>query len=88
MRGFLIISRLMSISVNGCWVQMPSLSFELIYLEQGKHVFIPAHGNSLRAIIMYLDGLSEDEVVKLELATGDPIVYDYTESAFSRCPIA
>ncbi|MCB1118464.1 MAG: 2,3-bisphosphoglycerate-dependent phosphoglycerate mutase [Chlamydiia bacterium] len=58
------------------------------YLEQGKHVFIPAHGNSLRAIIMYLDGLSEDEVVKLELATGDPIVYDYTESAFSRCPIA
>lgn len=45
------------------------------YLEQGKTVFISAHGNSLRAIIMYLDGLTKEEVVQLELATGEPIVY-------------
>jgi 2,3-bisphosphoglycerate-dependent phosphoglycerate mutase len=38
-------------------------------------VLVAAHGNSLRALIMVLDGLSGEEVVKLELGTGVPIVY-------------
>ncbi|MCR4295447.1 MAG: 2,3-bisphosphoglycerate-dependent phosphoglycerate mutase, partial [Elusimicrobia bacterium] len=38
-------------------------------------VLIVAHGNSLRALIMALDGLTPDEIVKLELATGVPVVY-------------
>jgi 2,3-bisphosphoglycerate-dependent phosphoglycerate mutase len=41
----------------------------------GKRVLIAAHGNSLRALIMALDGLSADEIVKMELATGVPVVY-------------
>jgi len=42
----------------------------------GKDVLVVAHGNSNRAIAMRLDGLSPDEVVALELATGVPIVYE------------
>ncbi len=41
----------------------------------GKRVLIAAHGNSLRALIMALDGLTADEIVKMELATGVPVVY-------------
>ncbi len=46
-------------------------------LNEGRNVLISAHGNSLRSIIMILDKLSKDEVVKLEIPTGEPIVYDY-----------
>ncbi|MBU0651026.1 2,3-bisphosphoglycerate-dependent phosphoglycerate mutase [bacterium] len=42
----------------------------------GKNVLISAHGNSLRAVVMYLDNLSEQEVVDLNLKTGVPIVYE------------
>ena len=41
----------------------------------GKRVLISAHGNSLRALIMRLEGLSGEQIVKRELATGAPIVY-------------
>ena len=42
---------------------------------RGKRVLVSAHGNSLRAMIMVLEGLSRDEIPGLELATGVPIVY-------------
>ncbi|MEA2627204.1 MAG: 2,3-bisphosphoglycerate-dependent phosphoglycerate mutase [Candidatus Binatota bacterium] len=45
-------------------------------LVQGKHVLVVAHGNSNRSIVMKLDGLSGEEVVALELATGLPLVYE------------
>jgi 2,3-bisphosphoglycerate-dependent phosphoglycerate mutase len=48
----------------------------LKYLKQGENVLVAAHGNSLRSIMMDLDNLNPDEVVKLELATGVPIIYD------------
>ena len=48
----------------------------LPHLREGDNVLIAAHGNSLRSIIMILDGLSPDEVTALELATGVPIVYE------------
>jgi len=44
-------------------------------VRQGKDVLVVAHGNSNRSIAMRLDGLGPDEVVRLELATGVPIVY-------------
>ncbi|MBM3184616.1 MAG: 2,3-bisphosphoglycerate-dependent phosphoglycerate mutase [Chlamydiae bacterium] len=47
------------------------------HLEQGKNVLIAAHGNSLRGIVMHLDGLSKEEVAKLEIATGVPLVYEF-----------
>ncbi len=54
------------------------------YLAKGQNVFIVAHGNSLRSIIMDLDGLSPQEVVRLELATGLPIIYQYSNGRFTK----
>ncbi len=53
-------------------------------LEDGKNVFVCAHGNSLRSIIMDLDGLSKDEVLHLELATGVPVIYDFSKGTFVK----
>ena len=53
-------------------------------LKEGKNIFVSAHGNSLRSIIMELDRLTPAEVVHLELATGVPIVYDYTNGIFTK----
>jgi 2,3-bisphosphoglycerate-dependent phosphoglycerate mutase len=44
-------------------------------LAAGRNVLVAAHGNSLRALIMQLEGLSGDEIVARELATGVPIIY-------------
>lgn len=44
-------------------------------LKEGKNVIISAHGNSLRALIMYLENLSPDEILQREIATGSPIIY-------------
>lgn len=41
----------------------------------GQTVLVAAHGNSLRSLVMVLDGLSKDEVTKLNLATGVPMIY-------------
>lgn len=57
-------------------------------LQMGRHVFISAHGNSLRSIIMKLDNLSKEEVVALELGTGVPIIYDYNKGRFEKGFIA
>jgi len=46
----------------------------------GKSVLVAAHGNSLRALIMELDKLGRDEVTKLNLATGAPIIYELDEN--------
>jgi len=53
-------------------------------LERGQHVFVAAHGNSLRAIIMKLDGLNSQEVVQLEVPTGLPIIYQYEHGKFTK----
>ena len=46
----------------------------------GKVVLVAAHGNSLRALIKHLDQMPSDEIVKLEIPTGVPIVYELDES--------
>jgi 2,3-bisphosphoglycerate-dependent phosphoglycerate mutase len=45
-------------------------------LASGKRVLIAAHGNSLRGIIKHLSGISDDEIVGLEIPTGEPIIYE------------
>ena len=45
-------------------------------IKAGKRVIIAAHGNSLRALVKYLDDLSEEEVLKLNIPTGMPLVYE------------
>lgn len=49
----------------------------LPHLQQGKNVLISAHGNSLRSIVMYLDRLSKQQVVELEIPTGAPLFYSF-----------
>ena len=45
------------------------------FILEGKNILITAHGNSLRALIMYLKSLNPIEVIKLEIATGQPIAF-------------
>ena len=45
-------------------------------IKAGKRIIIAAHGNSLRALVKYLDDLSEEEVLKLNIPTGMPLVYE------------
>ena len=53
-------------------------------LESGKNVLVAAHGNSLRSIVMYIEGLSEDEVLLLEIPTGVPRSYEFADAGFTR----
>lgn len=48
-------------------------------VKAGKNVIVAAHGNSLRALIMYLEELSAKEILEREVATGAPMVYKLTE---------
>jgi len=45
-------------------------------LREGRRVIIAAHGNSLRALVKYLDNISDDDILKLEIPTGIPLVYE------------
>ena len=49
-------------------------------IESGKRVFIVAHGNSLRALVKYLDTVSDEDIVGLNIPTGVPLVYELDES--------
>jgi len=53
-------------------------------IQENKNVLISAHGNSLRACVKYIENLSDDEVVTLEIATGDPIVYEWLQGKFIK----
>ena len=65
---------------------LPYFKKEIIpFLENGENVFISAHGNSLRSIVMHLDNLSEEEVVNLEIPTGVPIIYEYNRGKWKKC---
>ena len=48
-------------------------------IRSGKRVVIAAHGNSLRALVKYLDNISEEEILKLNIPTGIPLVYELDE---------
>ena len=48
-------------------------------LRSGKRVLVAAHGNSLRGIIKYLSGIGDQDIVGLEIPTGEPIVYELAD---------
>ncbi len=48
-------------------------------IRSGQRVIIAAHGNSLRALIKYLDNISDDDIVELNVPTGQPLVYELTD---------
>jgi 2,3-bisphosphoglycerate-dependent phosphoglycerate mutase len=49
-------------------------------IKSGKRVVIAAHGNSLRALVMYLDNISESAIVELNIPTGIPLVYELDDN--------
>jgi 2,3-bisphosphoglycerate-dependent phosphoglycerate mutase len=49
-------------------------------ITSGKRVLVAAHGNSLRALVKYLDDISEQEIVELNIPTGIPLVYELDAS--------
>ncbi len=48
-------------------------------IKAGKHVLIAAHGNSLRALVKFLDSISDEEISGLDIPTGVPLVYELDE---------
>ena len=55
-------------------------------LAAGKTVLVTAHGNSLRALVKHLDGISDDEIAELNIPTGIPLVYDSTTTSCRSSP--
>lgn len=49
-------------------------------IRAGKRVVIAAHGNSLRALVKYLDGIADDAIVSLNIPNGTPLVYELDEA--------
>jgi 2,3-bisphosphoglycerate-dependent phosphoglycerate mutase len=45
-------------------------------IARGRRVIVAAHGNSLRALVKYLDGMSDEDIVGLNIPTGQPLVYE------------
>jgi bisphosphoglycerate-dependent phosphoglycerate mutase family 1 len=49
-------------------------------IRTGKSVIIAAHGNSLRALVKYLDNISDSDIVELNIPTGQPLIYELDSS--------
>jgi len=49
-------------------------------IKSGKRLLIAAHGNSLRAMVKYLDDISDEEIPGLNIPTGVPLVYELNEA--------
>ena len=52
-------------------------------LIEDNNILISAHGNSLRALVMHIEGLSSEEILTREIATGQPISYDFFDGKFN-----
>ena len=48
-------------------------------LKAGKNVVIAAHGNSLRALVKHLENISDEDILNVEIANGQPLVYDLAD---------
>ena len=53
-------------------------------LSNGESILITAHGNSLRSLVKHLEEISEEKIVKLEIATGEPIFYEFINGEVQR----
>jgi 2,3-bisphosphoglycerate-dependent phosphoglycerate mutase len=52
-------------------------------LFEDNNILISAHGNSLRALVMHIEGLSPEEILQREIATGQPISYEFSNGKFN-----
>jgi 2,3-bisphosphoglycerate-dependent phosphoglycerate mutase len=55
-------------------------------LEAGETVLVTAHGNSLRALVKHLDGISDEDIAGLNIPTGQPLVYTLGEDFMPTKP--
>ena len=53
-------------------------------IMNGNNILISAHGNSLRALVMFIEKLSPEEILKKEISTGQPITYAFEENSFKE----
>jgi 2,3-bisphosphoglycerate-dependent phosphoglycerate mutase len=51
----------------------------VVDIAAGKRLLIAAHGNSLRALVKYLGSISDEEIVKVNIPTGIPLVYELND---------
>jgi 2,3-bisphosphoglycerate-dependent phosphoglycerate mutase len=58
--------------------------YVLPQLEEGKNVLVSAHGNSLRSIVMFIDNLTKEQILDLEIPTGKPLIYDFNNGKFQK----
>ena len=64
---------------------LPYFELEIMpKVKEGLNILVAAHGNSLRALVMELEKISSEEIVKLEIATGNPLTYEYSNGEFVR----
>ena len=64
---------------------LPYFNSEILpKIKESQNILVAAHGNSLRALVMELEKISSDEIVKLEIATGDPLTYKCYDQGIIR----
>ena len=64
---------------------LPYFELEIMpKVKEGLNILVAAHGNSLRSLVMELEKISSEEIVKLEIATGVPLTYEYSNGEFVR----
>jgi 2,3-bisphosphoglycerate-dependent phosphoglycerate mutase len=64
---------------------LPYFNSEILpRIKESQNILVAAHGNSLRALVMELEKISSDEIVKLEIATGDPLTYKCSDQGITR----
>lgn len=57
-------------------------------IASGKRLLVVAHGNSLRALVKHIDGFTDEQIIKLNIPTGVPLVYQFDEKTFKPIPQA
>ena len=64
---------------------LPYFNSEILpKIKESQNILVAAHGNSLRALVMELEKISSDEIVKLEIATGDPLTYKCSDQGIIK----
>jgi len=62
---------------------IPYYENKILPLLGDNNILVSAHGNSLRALVMHIEGLSPEEILQREIATGQPISYEFSNGKFN-----
>ena len=68
-----------------CKRSIPYFTKEIMpHVKKGKNVIVAAHGNSLRGIIKHIENISDEDIPNLELPTGKPVIYNYSNGKLRK----